>query len=110
MNKNVMQIVLLFPKCLALCVLFMDNWGTNIPESYSTRTTYGLPLFDRYVLRTSAIRQVRTKNPIFSATWHMQKCESSKPLLGLRLGVNPDPGINIMFNNYKDAILAFIIL
>ena len=36
--------------------------GGEVPQLYSTRTTYVLLLFDRYVLRTSDIRQVRTKN------------------------------------------------
>ena len=36
--------------------------GQTVPQLYSTSTTYVLPLFDRYVLRNSAIQQVRTKN------------------------------------------------
>ena len=61
----------------------------TVPQLYSIRTTYVLPLFDKYVLHTSAIRQVRTKKSICSATWHMQKGDGSNLLLGLRSGVKP---------------------
>ena len=77
---------------MAFCICMYYSWtigGQNVSQLYSSRTTYVFPLFGSYVLRTSAIQQVRIKKSICSATWHIHKGEGSKPLLGLISGVTP---------------------